>query len=904
MKRTVKIDPFFANQPEKEFLKELTSPVHGEKPFFFGRRSVRVGEADGTGMYLAEKFEAEQDVLDVSYADFERFLKIHAIAGNRYPVRLKRGETDCFEAYRIEVSKEEAVVTANDTEGIRRALIYLEDEMLRREGPFLPVGLTERRPSMKARITRCFFSPINRPPKYGDELSDDIDYYPGEYLNRLMHDGANGVWIYTRFSDLVSVDALPSYGKGAQARIEKLNRVIKKCARYGVRVYVFAIEPVAMGDELAKLLPGADGGELYPGSHLFCVNSPEGRAAVEEAGRKLFEACPELGGFISITYGERSTSCSSAYASIPVIGYRQEMICPRCSRITPGQAVANAAAALAAGIHQASPDAQVISWTYGHRLWPVEDVRDYIRRAPEGVISMQNFEEMGYAQQLGRTRQGVDYWLSYAGPSPLFYETAKEAMKCGKEMYMKIQTCCSHEVASVPYVPVPGLLFDKYRSARSLGVTGVMQCWYFGNYPSLMSKAAGELAFMHDFSDKTAFLEHLAGIYWGESRAAQAAAAWERFEEAYAQYPLNIMFSYYGPMHDGPVWELQLKPKNFSLPRTWQTLDPTDGDRIGECLLSGHTLEEALELTGRMTEKWNEGVGLLRAAQAEGLCTEQISVAEALDILFASGHAILKFYALRERLGLGDGDAQALLERMRRIVLDEMDRSRKLSDLCRQDSRLGYHSEGEGFKFFPEKLAHRIGRLQRLLDDEFAEVENRIRSGKAPLAYYAAEETDGPVCAMHSGGIEGAEWVQIGKNAALRAAYDERNLTLEIRSAEKEWVDICPEFRLMWPAPPVRLHPDGRVEIQTETYLYYAVFGEELERQRRIWQTEVCSPEGGTVLRVTLDREEIGWTADRPLKLRLCTQSGQMWAEEENPVHTLGKTSVSPGEFGWLLPER
>ena len=107
-------------------------------------------------------------------------------------------------------------------------------------------------------------------------------------------------------------------------------------------------------------------------------------------------------------------------------------------------------------------------------------------------------EEMGYAEQLGKTRQGVDYWLSYAGPSQLFEATGDEAVKKGKHMFMKTQTCCSHEVATVPYVPVPGILFKKYKNAFKYNVEGVMQCWYFGNYPSMMSRAAGELAFMHD----------------------------------------------------------------------------------------------------------------------------------------------------------------------------------------------------------------------------------------------------------------------------------------------------------------------------------------------------------------------------------------------------------------------
>ena len=47
-------------------------------------------------------------------------------------------------------------------------------------------------------------------------MSDDIDYYPEEYLNRLMHDGANGIWIYTRFSDLLPSSIIKEYGKGYQ----------------------------------------------------------------------------------------------------------------------------------------------------------------------------------------------------------------------------------------------------------------------------------------------------------------------------------------------------------------------------------------------------------------------------------------------------------------------------------------------------------------------------------------------------------------------------------------------------------------------------------------------------------------------------------------------------------------
>ena len=903
MKRTVKIDPYFSDQPEKSFLSDLTSAYHAEKPTYFGKRCAEAGEADVSGLYIAEKFPDDGGLLETSYADFERFAALYGIAGDRCPIVLRRGETPVFEAWRLNVSEDGIEITAADTEGIRRALVFVEDEMRRREGAFLPLGEIERKPFLRTRITRCFFSPINRPPKFGDELSDDIDYYPEEYLNRLMHEGANAVWIYTRFSDLVEMEEQPSYGKGAQARIEKLNRVCEKCARYGIRPYVFAIEPVALTPEQSALMPDVDGGTSWNGNHLFCTNTKRGHDFAAACGRKLFERCPGLGGFISITYGERPTSCSTAFATMPEIHYVRQMTCPRCKNLTPGEALAKACKALADGIHEVRPDVDVISWTYGHSMWPIEDIKDYVRRVQDDVTLMQNFEETGYIEQLGKIRQGCDYWLSFPGPSERFRKTAEEARKTGKTMFMKTQVCCSHEVATVPYVPVPGILFDRYKAARELGVSGVMQCWYFGNYPSLMSKAAGLLAFREDFSDKKAFLEELAGITWGRAQAGKAAEAWAKFEAGYRNYPINTMFSYYGPMHDGPVWQLALKPKNFSLPRTWQTLDPADGDRIGECLMSGHTLEEAVTLTGFMTTLWHEGLDILRGLKADRWETqEQVSVAETLGVLFESGHAILTFYLLRDRLGRGEGDARSILNEMREIVKAEITRSEQLTALCEADGRLGYHSEGEGYKFFPKKLRHRVEQLKTLLETEFPEVEARVDAGKAPLAYYVGEDIDNKVYRLTKNGIESAAWEPIGDKAAFRAAYDAETLTFEWRLGGAKRLRIDPEFRLLKPDAGIELTDQGEELIDVQTNFHCSVFGELIKKLEARWQNTVTEEEDGTHISVTLNRGEIGWTENRPFKMRFAAD-GTPWCVEENPVHHLGKSTMSPGEYGWIIPE-
>ena len=49
--------------------------------------------------------------------------------------------------------------------------------------------------------------------------------------------------------------------------------------------------------------------------------------------------------------------------------------------------------------------------------------------------------------------------------------------------------------------------------------------------------------------------------------------------------------------------------------------------------------------------------------------------------------------------------------------------------LCEQDARLGYHSEAEVYKYFPDTLKWRAHQLERLLTEDFAEAENVLASG-------------------------------------------------------------------------------------------------------------------------------------------------------------------------------
>jgi hypothetical protein len=705
------------------FVKELSEPVNWY--FNWTRTLAKEKEANlSNGIKLQKKFPSNGN-LETAYTDLDRFFTSAGISlEGKYRIIIEKTNTGCCESYRLDIKTNFCRIQAGDSEGIRRAVYYLEDLLLGADGPFLPLGVIKRKPWLKSRISRCFFGPIKRPPLNRDELLDDVDYYPDEYLNRLAHEGINGLWLTIAFSDLckTSISDLPP---DAEKRLEKLRRTVEKCLLYGIKTYIFCIEPRAldMDDQMLLNNPELKGTEAWNGKFCFCPFSAVAQKYLYEATNWLFTQAPGLGGMINISYGERPTTCASTDFG---------KNCPICSKKTPGEIIVSALRPMERGMHDAAPDAELISWLYvpqnGTGYACDEEMLDVADKMPENVILQYNFESSGGKEQLGKYRHAGDYWLSYTGPSEIFMRLSQK----NNPVSAKIQVCCSHEVATVPLVPVPGLLYRKYKAMHDLGVSHVMQCWYFGNYPGIMNKAAGELAF-EDFSNtEEDFLRRLAKPEWGKY-ADQVIKAWTLFAEGYSNYPLHNMFQYYGPMHDGVVWPLYLKPADLPLAPTWKLEYGTSGDRYGECL-GTFSLEDVLTLCAELSDKWHSGMKILRELRAEFKaskeCLKDIALTETLDIQFQCGYNILKFYALRnELLAVQAGQELNLLSEMQAIVQMEIDNSAKMIALCDYDSRLGFHPEAEGYKYFPEKLAWRIKLLESLLEDEFPEISKRLNAG-------------------------------------------------------------------------------------------------------------------------------------------------------------------------------
>lgn len=838
MERYSTEDVFVNKQPAYNF-EDLNAPLYASVPVGWNEREAAEHEAAVLDVRTEFAFPDEVGLLDTANKDLTDFLGLYSTRGCNFLIRTELKKGMACEEYEILVDKTTCIISASDSEGIRRGIYYIEDEMVRRGGAFLPIGTIRRRPHIQKRITRNFFTPHEA----NLELKDDKDYYSENYLARLSHDGINGLWLFVRLRDFVPSDIVPEYGIGGEKQLQKLRALAIKCARYGIGLYPLGVEPASTYSN--KVLKEKHSDML--GAHFWntdnravCPSTAKGSAYAEECMFKLFTLVPELAGFISITTGEAVAGCGG-------VGTPDEIDCPTCKAagLTKAMALAKTERLMQRGLKRAKPDGEFISWTYGARSWTDDMMIEHCRVRDKNIPLMNNFEDKGTCIQLGKERTTLDYWLSFPGPGQLFTLNARHAD--GAPVYAKIQVCCSHELATVPYVPVPGVLYDKYVAMRRYGTEGVMYCWFFGNYPCMMNKAAGELAFLPFIESKKEFLEQLALLYTEAENAKTLARAWEIFEDSYTKCPYNVLFAWYGPINDAVARPLHLIPIDMAVPSNWLLTQSVEGDRFGEFIGMMHTPQEVLILLKQMQDIWLSGVRLLETIH---IPQEMLTLARAIYILITSAHNMLKFYLKRNELGYMLGDSKEILQSMEHIILEEIENAKAMKALCLEDKRLGYHSEAVGFKFFPEKLDWRIQRLEETLKEEFPLVRQRIENSLPPLTFFAGEGGRRYSLALGKKEAFVFEDGSEDKDTAISITSTQESYIITIEAHHTDEIIIDAEFMMFVPYVPVRILGDGSVILRDPQG--YFIVGERLKEETAKWH---CTRAEG-VLTLTLFKKD------------------------------------------------
>jgi hypothetical protein len=239
---------------------------------------------------------------------------------------------------------------------------------------------------------------------------------------------------------------------------------------------------------------------------------------------------------------------------------------------------------------------------------------------------------------------------------------------------------------------------------------------------------------------------------------------------------------------------------------------------------------------------------------------------------------------------------------MKAITEEEIENSLKMATLCENDGRLGYHSEAEGYKFFPKKLLKRVESLKALLVTEFPETEARIKNGLAPFEYYLGVEDDAKHYDLIYGNIKDAEWELLddGKSK-FRVSYDDVNLYIQLvnNTPNDGWNIVTPEFKLFHNYTSIKINADG-ITLMDEAD-HQSLFG---ERGKEILDNWKFEPSDEGVL-LTANRNGVGWTEAKPMKMRVLLGGCALWdADPTRSGRTLGKSCHGPAEFGWLMPKK
>ena len=550
---------------------------------------------------------------------------------------------------------------------------------------------------------------------FGDPLlTPELEPYPDGLLQRLSNLGVNGVWLHVVLRQLAPSPLFPESGTDAERRIATLRRLVDRAKRYGISIYLYMNEPRAMP---ASFFEGRqDMRGVQEGDHFaLCTSSPQVRQWLTDSLRSVFERAPGLGGVFTITASENLTNCYSHN--------RTAAGCPRCSKRSGPEVIAEVNAAIAAGVRAGNPDAKVIVWDWG---WPDGTDAGWGRPdwAQQIIAALPDNVHLMCVSEWGKpiSRGGVDthvgeYSLSAVGPGPRALRHWALAKKRGLKTIAKVQVNASWELSALPYLPVMNLVAQHCENLTEADIDGLMLSWSVGGYPSpnleLVSRFGGRPAPTVDQA-----LANVAEARYGRDATLSALKAWSEFSTAFSEYPFHGGFVYRGPIQYGPANLLYPEPTGYRATMVGFPYDDLDGWRA---VYPANVLAKQFE---KIAARWSDGLAALRKALAaadtpahEAHLRDDLGIAEAAHLHFRSVENQIRFVMARNAFLSGeprDPERQAQIDAIKRIAADEIKNAKRLFVLTREDSRIGFEASNH-YYYLPLDLVEKVVNCEHIV---------------------------------------------------------------------------------------------------------------------------------------------------------------------------------------------
>jgi hypothetical protein len=551
---------------------------------------------------------------------------------------------------------------------------------------------------------------------YGDPLSNpELDPYPDGLLQQLSQLGVNGVWLHVVLRQLARPSVFTEFKAGYETRIANLRKMVERAKRYGISIYLYINEPRAMPASFfvgREDIRGVREGDYY----ALCTSSAKVRQWIEDSLRFVFRQVPGLGGVFTITASENLTNCYSHS--------RTAAGCPRCSKRSGPEVIAELNKTIAAGVWAGNPKAKVIVWDWG---WPdgtkagrgnSDWAERIIQLLPDNVYLMSVSEWDKPIRRGGVAGTVGEYSMSAVGPGPRALRHWALAKKRGLKTIAKVQVNCTWELSAVPYLPVMNLVAQHCENLSKAGVDGLMLSWSVGGYPS------PNLQLVRQFERKPTptaqeALTQIAVARYGREAAGDAMAAWTQFSSAFREYPFDTAFLYRGPAQCGPANLLYPEPTGYRATMVGFPYDDVEGWR-------GRYPAEVLGAQfSKVAAGWKRGLADYKKALSktdtparQANARSDLTVAEAAGLHFDSVTNQIQFVLARNALlsgKLSAAERDAKVHQIKKIVADEINDAKRLFTLTREDSRIGFEASNQ-YYYLPLDLVEKVINCEYILN--------------------------------------------------------------------------------------------------------------------------------------------------------------------------------------------
>lgn len=667
----------------KDSMNKLITELRNEKfepPFdFFKRRYSPITDNTTFSIVVDSDWSIEYDpneIISDFIEDFKTFASTYNITfskkSNKKIQIILNSDFGDNEDHKIEISPCKITITAAKPMGILRALYYIE-ELVESTGNF---SFEEKTYNRKTKIkTRFIYSFCGL---YGNVLDCDTKIsFPDDLLKEYAKKGINGVWIQGVLYKLSPYPFDNTMSYGWQTRINNLNELTKRAARFGIKIYVYLNEPRSMPPSFFENHPELKGATLRDDSSCLCSSLPEVHEYLRQSLKSLCENVPLLGGFIVITQTENNVLCWSQGKNTPPGGE-----CPVCSKKQPSTVISDILNTMSGAVKKANPDMKFFffAWSLSHTIGEKE-AEILLKKLPKDIIILQVSEtEMPF--EIGGVKDEIlDYSLSIIGPGECAKKQWKIARETGLETAAKIQINNSWEASTAPFIPVYDNIVTHMKNLISEGVEHLMLSWTLGGYISDNIKIASSFFFEDDHDEYDGILTKTYGKYKDKVKDAV-----KYFCKGFSEFPFNWKHIYNGPANSGVANLLYPEPSGMKSTMTcfpyddlytWRGIAAENPTRSDLPLYPVNVLENQYRL---ICKDWEKGLEII----ADMPDCEFKDMAIYTYTLFKASHNQIMYYIERD----GKRDVQ----KMENIIKSEKKLALEALKIMLRNSSVGYEA--------------------------------------------------------------------------------------------------------------------------------------------------------------------------------------------------------------------